>query len=88
MKKKLYWQKNYGHYYKNCLYNQNYSNEEISKREFRAVKWAFTTLVPYNKLKELSKQGYRYTFEFAEELGVTEELIEKAYYYYMEENYG
>ena len=77
-----------GHYYKNCLYNQNYSNEEISKREFRASKWAFTTLVPYNQLKELSKQGYKYAYEFAEELGVTEELIEKAYYYYVEGNYG
>lgn len=41
-----------------------------------------------DNLKELSKQGYKYAYEFAEKLGVTEELIEKAYYYYVEGNYG
>ncbi len=77
-----------GHYYCNALYNSNYSNVEISKKEFRATKWAFKSLVPFQKLKELYKDGYRYTYEFAEELGVTEELIEKAYNYYSEGNYG
>lgn len=77
-----------GHYYCNALYNSNCSNIEISKKEFRATKWAFKTLVPYNKLKELYIQGCRYTYEFAEKLGVTEELIEKAYNYYSEGNYG
>jgi len=77
-----------GHYYCNALYNSNCSNIEISKKEFRATKWAFKTLVPYNKLKELYIQGCRYTYEFAEELGVTEELIDKAYNYYSEGNYG
>lgn len=78
-----------GHYYTNTLYNTSTSLETVSKKEFRAIKWSFKTLAPYCKLKELSKQGYKYTYEFAEELGVTEELIEKAYYYYMMEgNYG
>ena len=77
-----------GHYYCNALYNSNYSNIEISKKEFRATKWTFKTLVPFKKLKELYKNGCRYTYEFAEELGVTEELIEKAYNYYSEGNYG
>lgn len=77
-----------GHYYCNALYNSNYSNTEISKKEFRATKWAFKSLVPYKKLKELYEEGCRYTYEFAEELGVTEELIEKAYNYYSEGNYG
>lgn len=27
-------------------------------------------------------EGYRFAYEFAEELGVTEELIKKAYSYY------
>ena len=82
MKKKHYLQKNYGHYYCNCLYNSQYSNVEISKKEFRASKWAFKTLVPYKKLKQLYNEGCRYAYEFAEELGVTEELIKKAYNYY------
>lgn len=71
-----------GHYYCNALYNYNYSNAEISKKEFRATKWAFKSLIPFKKLKELYEEGCRYVYEFAEELGVTEELIEKAYNYY------
>ena len=77
-----------GHYYCNALYNSDFSNEEISKKEFRATKWAFKTLVPYKKMLQLYKEGYKYTYEFAEELGVTEDLIKKAYNYYSEGNYG
>ena len=54
-----------GHYYCNALYNSNCSNIEISKKEFRAIKWAFKSLVPFKKLKELHKEGCRYTYEFA-----------------------
>lgn len=71
-----------GHYYCNALYSSSYSNIEISKTEFRATKWAFKMLIPYPKLKELANKGYKYYYEFAEELGVTEDLIEKAYNYY------
>ena len=71
-----------GHYYCNAFYNSNYSDIEINKREFRATKWAFKMLAPYSKLQELIKKGYTYYYEFAEELGVTEDLIQKAYSYY------
>lgn len=71
-----------GHYYTNSLYNSNYPDIEINKREFRANKWAFKMLVPYSKLQELVNKGYKYYYEFAEELGVTEELVKKAYNYY------
>lgn len=77
-----------GHYYCNALYNSQYSNEEISKKEFRATKWAFKTLVPYSKLLKLKENGLKYNYEFAEELGVTQDLIDKAYNYYLEGNYG
>lgn len=77
-----------GHYYCNALYNCTYSNIEIDKREFRAIKWAFKTLVPYSKLQELREEGCEYSYEFAQELGVTEDLIDKAYNYYLEGNYG
>lgn len=49
---------------------------------------AFKTLVSFNKLQQLYENGCRYTYEFAEELGVTEDLIKKAYNYYSEGNYG
>lgn len=77
-----------GHYYTNTLYNKDYSETEINKREFRATKWAFKTLVPFSKLQELKEEGCKYTYEFAEKLGVTEDLIKKAYKYYSEGNYG
>lgn len=72
-----------GHYYCNALYNSNYSDIEIRKREFRATKWAFKMLVPYSKLQELLNKGYKCYYEFAEELGITEDLLSKAYNYYI-----
>lgn len=77
-----------GHYYCNALYNCSNTNEEIDKKEFRATKWAFKTLAPRNKLLQLCEEGCKYSYEFAEELGVTEELIEKAYDYYSDGNYN
>lgn len=77
-----------GHYYTNSFYNYNFTKEEISKREFRATKWAFKTLIPFTILKQLYEKGYRYTYEFAEKLGVTEDLVEKAYNYYSGGNNG
>lgn len=77
-----------GHYYTNSFYNYNFTKEEISKREFRATKWAFKTLIPFTILKQLYEKGCRYTYEFAEKLGVTEDLVEKAYNYYSGGNNG
>lgn len=88
MKKKPYWLRNFGHYYTTSMYNCNSSLDVISRNEFRATKWAFKALAPYKKLKELYDEGCRYTYEFAEELGVTEDLIERAYNYYKEGNNG
>ena len=76
-----------GHYYCDSLYNENFYKEEIGKNEYRANKWAFKTLIPYSKLLQLKEQGCKYNYEFAEELGVTEDLVEKAYKYYSNGNY-
>lgn len=76
-----------GHYYTNSLYKSNYSIEETHKREYRANKWVLKTLVPVSKLKELYEQGNKYSYEFAEELGVSENLINRAYNYYKENSY-
>lgn len=75
-----------GHYYTNSLYNCNYSTIEIEKREFRANKWAFKTLIPVSFLLELFKEGYTTYYEIAEQLGVTEKMVKDAYNYYIENN--
>ena len=77
-----------GHYFTSSLYDSNSSLETIGRKEFKSRKWAFKVLAPYKKLKELYEEGCRYTCEFAEELGVTEDLIERAYNYYKEGNNG
>lgn len=47
-----------GHYYCNALY---YINDDITtknKCEYRALKWAYSILVPFQKLKEKIIQGF------------------------------
>lgn len=71
-----------GHYYCDALYSPLYYDKQlVDKNEYRANKWAFKTLISKNKLKKLSKKGYA-NCEIAEELGVTEDLLNKAYNYY------
>ena len=76
-----------GHYYCNALYNIHSSKETISKKEYRAKKWAFKTLVPPSSLLALKEEGCEYSFEIADELGVSEKLLETAYNYYKENKY-
>lgn len=75
-----------GHYYYNATYSLYSSKSEIERQEYRAKKWQFKTLVPLHKLKELFEKGYKYTYEMAEELEVTEDLVKTAYKYYRENN--
>lgn len=83
-------QKNYahsprkcGHYYCNACYDIECKDKTlIDKAEYRANKWAFKTLIPKdNIISYLQEEKTKY--EVSEELGVTEELLEKAYNYYM-----
>lgn len=76
-----------GHYYCNALYNIHSDKETISKKEYRAKKWAFKTLIPASTLLQLKEKGYKYSYEIADELGVSEELLETAYNYYKENKY-
>lgn len=76
-----------GHYYCNALYNINSDIVTIRKKEYRAKKWAFLTLVPYKVLLSLQKQGYTTIYDIAEKLGVSEELVQTAYDYYKENQY-
>lgn len=76
-----------GHYYCNALYNIYSDKETISKKEYRARKWAFKTLIPASTLLKLKKEGCEYSYEIAEQLGVSEELVNVAYNYYKENEY-
>lgn len=46
-----------GHYYCNALYNISSDKTVIDKCEHRAMKWAYSVLVPLQKLKEKITQG-------------------------------
>lgn len=76
-----------GHYYCNCLYNINSDEILIRKKEYRARKWAFTSLVPPSTILTLKEKGCQYSYEIADELEVSEELVKQAFLYYKENNY-
>lgn len=76
-----------GHYYCNALYNIYSDKETIRKKEYRARKWAFKTLVPPSSLSKLEEEGCKYSYEVANELGVSEDLVNTAYTYYKANNY-
>ena len=76
-----------GHYYCNALYNTCSNSETIAKKEYRARKWAFKTLIPPSSLSKLEEEGCEYSYEVADKLGVSEDLVNTAYNYYRENNY-
>lgn len=47
-----------GHYYCNALYFLNSNKTLKDKCEYRAMKWAYSVLVPLQKLKEKITQGF------------------------------
>ncbi len=47
-----------GHYYCNALYYLDSDNIQKKKCEYRAMKWAYSVLVPLSKLKEKIIQGF------------------------------
>lgn len=76
-----------GHYYYDATYSPLCSDVSfINRQEFRAKKWAFKTLVSPSKIKNLVSKGTKYTYEIAEELGVTEDMLNLACEYYKENN--
>lgn len=46
-----------GHYYTNSLYYLNSDKTIKNKCEYRAMKWAYSVLIPLQKLKEKIAQG-------------------------------
>ena len=76
-----------GHYYMDATYPATTIDKTlIDKQEYRAKKWRIKTLIPAQQLSQLLEQGFSYSYEIAEELGVTEDLVQDAYLYYRENN--
>lgn len=68
-----------GHYYCNAVYPISCSDEcLIDRKEYRAKKWSVKTLIPSCVWQRLKDMELQYKWEIAEELGVTEDLVEKA----------
>lgn len=74
-----------GHELGHCLYGGFYSMKTpfdiVERHEVRADHWYIRHAIPKQLLFELLKQG-RDAFEIAELLDTTEEYVQRAYYYY------
>ncbi len=49
--KNKYFLKNYGHYYYDATYKFDSNLQLVSKQEYRAKKWSYNVLIPFEKLK-------------------------------------
>ncbi len=71
-----------GHYYCNALYTIFSPLELIKKHELRALKWAYSILVPYNKLKEKIHEGLN-LYELAEKFDVEPQYMKDCIEFYI-----
>ena len=71
-----------GHYYTNCLYYINSDKSLKDKCEYRALKWAYSVLVPFAKLKEKIYKGLN-LYELAEYFEVTIEYMRNCIEFYI-----
>lgn len=70
-----------GHYYCNALYYINSDKQTKDKCEYRAMKWAYSVLVPFHILKEKILQGLN-IYDLAEYFNVdTEYMIDCVNFY-------
>ena len=58
LKKKEVLAEELGHYYMNATYKFNSNLDLVSKQEYRAKKWSYYTLIPYEKLKSAVLKRY------------------------------
>ena len=75
-----------GHYYCNALYYLNSDNIQKKKCEYRAMKWAYSVLVPFQKLKEKLIQGFN-LYELADYFNVDCKYMIECVNFYVEK-YG
>lgn len=75
-----------GHYYCNALYYLNSNTILKNKCEHRARKWAYSVLVPFQKLKEKMTQGFN-LYDLADYFNVDYEYMYDCINFYTEK-YG
>ena len=73
-----------GHYYYDATYKFNSDLQIISKQELKAKKWAYSILVPYDKIKNAIQNGIQSIYELAEYFDVTIEYMKNAIEFYTE----
>lgn len=76
-----------GHELGHCVYGGFYTKatpfDVVERHEYRADAWFIQRNIPPDRLFSFLRSGYS-PAEVAEQMGVTEEYIFKAYYYYKE----
>ena len=75
-----------GHYYGNALYYLDTNKTLKDKCEYRALKWAYSVLVPFQKLKEKIIQGFD-LYDLADYFNVDYEYMNDCIDFYTEK-YG
>lgn len=73
-----------GHYYCNALYYINDSSIQKSKCEYRAKKWAYSVLVPLQKLQEKITDGFNNIYDLADYFEVEPEYMNNCLQFYNE----
>ena len=77
MKKKL-WLKNYGHYYKSAYYSPYCEDKVfISRQEYKAKKWAYNMLIPFEDLRRAILSGNTNILSLADYFDVTTQFMSK-----------
>lgn len=66
-----------------ATYKFNSSSSLISKQEYRAKKWAYSVLVPYEKLRIAIKRGLNDIYKLADFFDVTVEYMQNAIDFYI-----
>lgn len=75
-----------GHYYYSATYKFNSTFELISRQEYKAKKWAYCILIPYEKLKLALKNGITDLYSLADYFDVTVEYMYNAINFYKRKN--
>ncbi len=71
-----------GHCMTGSFYNIYCKYDIKSRHEYRADKWAITTLIPFNRLLEALESGITETWQLAEHFNVTGTFIDKTISFY------
>lgn len=75
-----------GHYYCNALYYINSDKQTKDKCEYRALKWAYSVLVPIQKLREKMMQGFN-LYDLADYFNVDVKYITNCINFYINNGY-